>query len=228
MKLRMKVAIGAALVLIAGAAAAGWWLPRAYADGEADFQTAADAKRINDVHKIAELVEAYRDKTGRLPFDGLGASGLDDPFTVLVGAPKAERELASRGNPLGQEPPTATSADLLRVLRSELGAHVTLPVDPQRGETGAPNAYYVRFKPGGEYMVAGFLRRPNAIAAPIAPGVSAYAVRSEQGAWGGPIWAHARAVSQVSEAERLRIAQHGQWADEQFARYMDTSTGSGN
>ncbi len=68
MKLRMKVAIGAALVLIAGAAAAGWWLPRAYADGEADFQIAADAKRINDVHKIAELVEAYRDKTGRLPF----------------------------------------------------------------------------------------------------------------------------------------------------------------
>lgn len=227
MKLKYKVAIATAVVVVASAAGAAWWLSKTYADGEARFQTAADAKRINDVHKIAELIEVYQDKTGHSPFEGPGASKLDGPFTVLVGAPKAERELAPRGNPLGQEPPAARSADLLGVLRAELGTHVTLPIDPQRGETGAPNAYYVRFKPGGEYLVAGFLRRPNATAAPLVPGVYGYAVRSERGAWGGPIWAHARTISQVSEAERLAIAEGGQWADQQFSQYIDLATGAG-
>lgn len=221
MKLGVKIAIVAALVLGGGVAVAV--AGGLYAESEARFQTTADAKRISDVHKIAELVEAYQVKTGHLPYDDHAGT-----MTVLVGAPKAEAELASRGNPLGQEPPSVTSADLLRVLRPVLGEQLTLPVDPQRGGTGPPNAYYVRFKPGGQYMVAGFLRRPNATAAVFAPGVFAYAVRSERGAWGGPIWAHARTLSQISTDERDWIRDRGQKADAHFGRYMDISTGAGN
>lgn len=65
MKLWVKGALAGLAVLVAGGglAVAVWGKPAAE-HLEADFQTAADAKRVNDVHKIAELLEAYRAKTG--------------------------------------------------------------------------------------------------------------------------------------------------------------------
>ena len=146
-------AIVVVVVIVGGAAA----VMGALALAEASYQRSATAKRVNDVHKIAELLEAYREKTGRLPLDEAIPSG--GALTVIVGDPQIERELQPHGNPLGAEAPTLASADMLAALRAELGPALTLPVDPQKVSTGPPNAYYVRFRTGGQYLVAGFLRR---------------------------------------------------------------------
>lgn len=219
----VKGAVAALVVLgVGGVAAVAVWGRSRAEQLEAEFQTAADAKRVNDVHKIAELLEAHRAKTGRLPFEAeMPANAV---LTVLIAAPKAQAELKGRGNPLGGEPPGAFAKDLLIDLRASAGDAVVLPVDPQRGATGAPNAYYVRFKPGGQYLVAGFLRRPRANTAPLAPGVYAYALRSEAGAWGGEIWPAARKLAEVPADERQWIKDSGERADATFGRYMQTWT----
>lgn len=218
MKLWMKGALAGLAVLVAGGGVAVVWGRKA----EADFQTAADAKRVNDVHKIAEMLEEHRGRTGGLPFE------QDMPpqsvLTVLIAAPESERELAGRGNPLGPEPPSAFAGDLLGAMWFASGTSLRLPVDPQRGATGAPNGYYVRFKPGGQYLVAAFLRRPRENTTTVAPGVYAYALRSQTGAWGGDIWAGARKLADVSTDERALIRASGERADSEFGAYMSTST----
>lgn len=226
MKLWVKGALAGLAVLVAGGgvAVAVWGRPAAE-HLEADFQTAADAKRVNDVHKIAQMLEAHRAKSGLLPFER--KMPADSILTVLVAAPKAQAELEGRGNPLGVDPPGAFAGQLLAELRPVVGDEAVLPVDPQRGATGAPNAYYVRFKPGGEYLVAAFLRQPRAGATVVAPGVYAYALRSETGAWVGPIWAGARKLVDVSAEEREHIRAQGEFADAQFGKYMQTWTDGG-
>lgn len=86
MKLWVKGALAGLAVLAAGGMAVAVWGQPAAEHLEADFQTAADAKRINDVHKIAELLEAHRAKTGRLPFEQKVPA--DSILTVLVAAPR--------------------------------------------------------------------------------------------------------------------------------------------
>ncbi len=226
MKLWVKgVLAGLAVLAGGGGMAVAVWGQPAAERLEADFQTAADAKRVNDVHKIGELLEAYRAKTGRLPFEEKMPAG--SILTVLVAAPKAQAELEGRGNPLGVDPPGAFAGHLLAELRPVVGDEAVLPVDPQRGATGAPNAYYVRFKPGGQYLVAAFLRQPRANATRIAPGVYVYALRSHTGAWGGEIWAGARTPAGVPTAEREHIRAQGDFADAQFGKYMQTWTDGG-
>ena len=208
------VAFATALVLAGGrAGAAGFW-ERA----ERDYQKSATAKRVNDVHKIADLLEAYYQRAARLPLDQyIPASGA---LTVIVGASDVERELQPRGNPLGSEPATVASAEMLAALRAELGPAVTLPVDPQKASNGAPNAYYVRFKPNGQYLVAGFLRQPHAHAAEVAPTVFGYALRSRDGHW-GLLWDRARLTSQVSAGEREAIRIAGEAEDRRFSQWVD-------
>lgn len=223
MKLWLKGALaGLAVLVVGGGVAVAIWNPLAAQDLEASFQAAADAKRVNDVHKIAEMLEAHRAKTGKLPFEM--RMPANSSLTVLIAAPKAQAELEGRGNPLGQDPPGAFASHLLAELRPVAGQVLVLPVDPQRGATGAPNAYYVRFKPGGQYLVAAFLRRSHANTTTVAPGIYAYALRSETGAWGGDIWAGARKLAEVSGEERARIRTAGDQADSGFARYMRTWT----
>lgn len=187
---------------------------------ESRYQNSASAKRINDVHKIADLLESYRARTGRLPLDSDIPPG--GALTVIVGAPDVERQLQPRGNPFGPEPPTLASDKLLAALQSVLGPAVRLPVDPQRSGNGAPNAYYVRFRADGQYLVAGFLRQPHDAAVEIYPGVFGYALRSKEGEW-GPIWDKARTVSQVSQREREAIRIRGIAEDKRFARWVENA-----
>ncbi|MFT4251639.1 MAG: hypothetical protein QM608_04055 [Caulobacter sp.] len=212
-----------AAVVLAVAGVGGVAVLKAKAASVEDaFQADADAKRKADVHEIAERVEAYRVRAGRPPFaDRLESGG--GAYTVIIGAPKAEQALMSEGNPLGGDQPAAGAVDLGRELRAVLGGDGSLPVDPQRGATGgAPNAYYLRVKPGGQYLVAAFLRRPDDRAVQVAPGIWAYALRSEAGAWGAPIWNHARTLAQVSPEERGAIIEAGRKAEAKFARYART------
>lgn len=230
MRIWKKIAVGAgialgvvvALVLVAPAGAG------ILAQAEPKFQAGADAKRVNDIHKIADLLEAYQAKTGHLPFDDRLGPGKASAFTVMIGGPKAERKMMGRGNPLGREPPQAGAGDLLRVLRPVLGADLELPVDPQRAENGAPNVYYVRFKPNGQYLAAGFLRAPQPHTTQVAPGVFAYALRSAVGIGGGwLIWDSARPLASVTPSERAAIRANGDAEDRRFGRYMKITTDGG-
>ncbi|MDO9166047.1 MAG: hypothetical protein Q7U13_08065, partial [Rhodoferax sp.] len=200
MKRWMKIAVGLLALPILLAAAPQKIDPSAFIQtAEAEYQGGADAKRVNDVHKIAELLDAYQLKTGRLPFHERVEQPGALAATVIIGAPKVERELPSQGNPLGQDAITLSSSDLLAVLRPVLGADLELPIDPQRARNGAPNAYYVRFKRGGRYLVAGFLRTPRAYSSQEAPTVFAYALRSGAPAVSmGHIWDKARTTKSIS------------------------------
>lgn len=219
----MKIALGA--VVVVGLGMAGAWI--SYERAEAAYQADADAKRVNDTHRIAELLEAYRLKAGHLPFDEQVGPGKAGAITVLITSASAERDLVQRGNPLGPESSAFNSTGLLRVLRPVLGDALELPIDPQRGFNGAPNGYYVRFKPGGRYLVAAFLRQPRPRTTNIAPTVFVYALRSPgDGQSMGVHWDHAAgSVATVTPAERAEIKAAGERAEAHFGRYMRTSRG---
>ncbi|NEX92900.1 hypothetical protein [Caulobacter sp. 17J65-9] len=213
--------LGAVVAAVALSATSGAGA-RGLADMEARYQQSASAKRVNDVHKIADLLEAYYARTGRLPLDQrIPPSGY---LTVIVGAPKVERRLQPRGNPLGREAPVLASAEMLAALREALGPEVRLPVDPQKAPNGPPNAYYVRFRPNGQYLVTGFLRQPYDFTIQVAPDVYVYALRSEIGDWGDP-WDHARVTRQVPQTEREAIRAAGAAEDRRFGQWVD---GAGN
>lgn len=221
MKLWMKILVGVAggLALLC---LAGWLLLQR---GEAMFQAGADAKRVNDVHKIAEMLEAYRKKTGHLPFSDELGPGKAQAITVLICAPTAEVKLRAQGNPLGREPPSRNASDLLVALRPALGDDLVAPIDPQRVANGAPPAYYVRLKPGDRYLVAAFLRSPRPHTTRVARTVYAYAIRSSDvAAPGWSIWANSRSVASVSLSERREIRTRGDAEDGKFGRYMNTAT----
>lgn len=209
---------------MAGLLGLGGWglLERA----EAAYQTDADAKRVNDVHQIAELLEAYRNKVGHLPLMDTMGPNKTTALTVVITSAAEQGEQMSRGNPLAQEVPTLGASDLLAVLRPTLGAALELPIDPQRKPNGAPNAYYVRFKPGDRYLIASFLRHPAPFTTRVAPTVFSYTLRSTaDGEDMGVGWDQARSVAEVPPAERATIAAAGRAADARFGRYMRISTG---
>ena len=213
MKKRWIWAASTVAVVLAGGAAAMMLIARR----EAEYQRSATGKRINDVHKIADLLEAYSNRTGHLPLDRDIPSG--EALTVIVGAPEVERTLQPNGNPLGAEPPSLASAELLAELQAKLGPTVSLPVDPQKVSNGPPNAYYVRFRANGQYLVAGFLRQPHAATVEVWPGVFGYGLRSRDGDW-GPIWNRARQLDQVPESEREAIRVVGNAEDRRFGLWV--------
>lgn len=185
---------------------------------EAEYQKSATRKRVGDVHKIADLLGAYHGKTGQLPLnDKIPRGGA---LTIVVGAAEVERQLQPQGNPFGPEPVTIASGDLLAALRVELGSQVTLPVDPQKVGNGAPNAYYVRFRANGQYLVAGFLRQPYGDAPALAPTVYGYGLRSKDGDWGA-LWNTARIADQVPESEREAIRVAGAAEDRRFGQWVE-------
>lgn len=195
---------------------------------ERGYQRGADAKRINDVHVIAERLEAYQRITGHTPYSSLAPAGSKQAVTIIVGAPAVERELVRRGNPLGQETISAASADLLDVLRPVLGAKMALPVDPQRVNTGPPNAYYIRLLPAGGYLVVGYLRTPTPHTTEVWPTAFAYALRSEVGNWDAPVWSTARTMAEVPVSERALIRMGGEQEEAKFRRYMEVETQGGD
>lgn len=206
-------AVGVIVLLIAAVAVVFW-------RAEIAYQKSASAKRVNDTHKIAELLEAYQTKTGRLPLDHhIPPDG--GALTIIIGTPEAERMQQQNGNVFGPEMPELRSRELLAALRAELGPTTTLPVDPQIAPTGgAPNAYYVRFRANGQYIVAGFLRRAYAPSLQLMPDIYAYALKSKEGDW-GPIWNKARELSDVPKDERESIRIAGEAEDRRFGQWVE-------
>lgn len=154
----------------------------AYPYMERGYQADADKKRIADTHKIAELLEEYRIKTGHFPY--YDTTPPEPGYTkVLVMAtiamPSAERELQQKPNPFGMSVGRIYAEQLIQGLEEGLDKKIELPVDPQKVSTNAPNAYYAFFFPDDDaYLVLSFLYTPNQHTAALANHANVYAIAS--------------------------------------------------
>jgi|GEM_PF-1646726 len=148
---------------------------------EEGYQASASAKRINDVHKITTLIEAYKQADGHYPFYDPSTTPegfIKAPTMVIIGTPEAEAAISKKPNVFGITVNEASSSLLISMINNTLKREITLPVDPQKVPTGAPNAYYVFFFSNDDYVAITFLYEPSRYTTPLAPHVNAYALSS--------------------------------------------------
>lgn len=130
----------------------------AYLMLDAHYQKDMDVVRQKDAQQIFKLVQEYTDKTGHLPFQEHAA---DKPFMVLIGHSMQEEDYFANDPVLARGGIFANSSTMEKLLSKELKRPITLPRDPQKVPTYAPNVY-VYFVKGNEVAVASHLRYPNA------------------------------------------------------------------
>lgn len=158
MRLRYVFSIVAAVLVVGG----GWTACPAMAGAEEDYQAAADAKRIHDVHRIAALIEAYRQAAGHYPFrerfenipPGHKAAPLAATITNLQLPEKY------RWPPPGSSGRIMPSAEFEAELRAVLGPDIEIPCDPQKIEVYAPN-FYQFLTDGQDWFVSANLYSPT-------------------------------------------------------------------
>ncbi len=130
----------------------------AYLTLDARYQKDMDVVRQKDAQQIIKLVQEYTDKTGHLPFQEHTA---EKPVMVLIGHSMQEEYEFNRDPVLARGAIFANSSTMEKLLSKELKRPITLPRDPQKVATYAPNVY-VYFVKGNEVAVASHLRYPNA------------------------------------------------------------------
>jgi hypothetical protein len=149
---------------------------------EQKYQADADAKRVNDIHKISTLLEKHKQATNHYPFYDITPAPeefIKAPTMVVIGTSEAESEIAKRPNVFGITVNEANSKQLRTALQNALQQKITLPVDPQKIPTGAPNAYYVFFLAQDQYVALTFLYEPNEYTTPLTTHVNVYALSSD-------------------------------------------------
>lgn len=120
--------------------------------------------RIADVHRIAQLLEEYKEKAGHYPFYNPAPvrEGYVKTGTLIgLASEKAERELSKQPNPFGISAAVGFSGYLEDVMSEKLGLPIDLPYDPEDQAIYAPNAYYIYFSVEDDYIVMAFLRTPT-------------------------------------------------------------------
>lgn len=131
-----------------------------------DAETRADRQRVRDIHKIAALVELYREKTGHYPL-GDSASGLRN---VTL------RDPASPYGPVQFDEHNADPENLKKALETALGP-VTLPTDHHDPASGKFMDYNFSLM-GGHYAVATYLSHQPHYAEEVSEGEFQYRVGS--------------------------------------------------
>lgn len=193
---------------------------------EAAYQRDADAKRINDVHRIAALLDEYKAAVGHYPYVDRPVSAYGkDAYMVTIGMPRAEADLKKRPNPFGMQIDTRYSRDLIAVLSEGLNRRIVLPVDPQRVPIAGPNAYFVFFFDDDTYLVTAYLYGSIPQAAPLAPHVNLYGVSS--GSLGGfmsGLGLQPRRLADIPLTELEQATAAGARSDEIFARFTAIDT----
>lgn len=116
------------------------------------YHVAIDQQRVDDLHRIAGIVEAYHDRTGRYPL-----ATLEIPVTVGVNLTDADLPPRYQRPPPGAPGRVVPYAVFLNELRSVLGDDLELPQDPQTVAVHAPNFYQYQFYEGGHYYLSGNL-----------------------------------------------------------------------
>lgn len=149
------------------------------AAAESDPRAAADAKRVDDVHRIAALVESYKARRGHYPyadrFENVPAGYVAVPIAVNI----TDRELPEhyRYPPPGVSGLVLPSAEFEAELKSVLGRDIVIPYDPGRPAGDAP-AFYQYFMDGRAYYVSANLYSPTAETRAIGPHYHKYQVGS--------------------------------------------------
>ena len=130
---------------------------------ENEDQFAADKQRVRDIHRLANLVEQYHEKTGRYPL-------AQEPISRLINVTISP-----------QPQPTSSNSDSVvdvakfrEELRQVLGQDVEIPVDPMPDEHGyAAYNYSVWSK---KYAVATYLFHHARFSEKLAPQLHQYRV----------------------------------------------------
>ncbi len=122
------------------------------------YHVVADRQRVDDLHRIAGVIEAFHDRTGRYPLATLAI-----PVTVGVNLTDADLPARYRRPPPGAPGQVVPYSVFLNELRSVLGEDLVLPQDPQTVEVYAPNFYQYQYYEGGHYYLSGnlYFERPG-------------------------------------------------------------------
>jgi len=137
------VAIGCLLGLgtIAFVGYGGWrflQVSKLYEGLDWDYQRAMDPLRMKHADEIVALVLEYAETTGHFPF---AERAVDRPFMVFIGHSVGEEDALAKDPVLGRGGRWSNSPELESELTTALGRRVTLPRDPQKVPTYAPNVY---------------------------------------------------------------------------------------
>lgn len=151
-KRRTILVVLASLALIIGIL-----VPWAYKMMDAGYQAAMDPVRISDGEAIAALVFEYEAKTGTLPF---AKEAAGEPFMVVIGHSPEEEDFYAKQDVLSRGATFANSKALESMLERALKRKITLPTDPQKVATFAPNVY-VYFLADTQFTVAVHLFKPS-------------------------------------------------------------------
>ena len=185
---------------------------------EERYQADASVKRVADVHVIADLVLDYRNATGVLPFaEDYSEGGFI--HVVPIGTLPAIATDRERGSPFGVSMRKYPALELLSELESALDRDLTLPVDPQKVPTTAPNLYYLFLLENNEFVILTFLYDATPHTVEVAPHVNIYALGSASGMeFMTGLGLNIRDITTIPATERAEIAEAGFAINEVFAR----------
>lgn len=138
---------------------------------ESSYQEAMDPVRIEHVNQIADLVERYRQISGRWP---LAEHYEGQPVVVLITAREGDAGFYERQYPAARY---FSRSELEALLASVLGEPIVLPSDPQKFASGRPN-HYVYWCTGDGYQVAAHLSAERGVARRVGPSYYKYEVGS--------------------------------------------------
>lgn len=126
------------------------------------YQADMDQIRQENVAEIMDLIKEYDDKTGKFPLQEMA---VEKPVMVMIGHSLELEEQYANDPVLKRDALWTHSSDLEQTLSEELGRQITLPRDPQKVATFAPNVY-IYFVAGNQVNVITHLYHPVTNAVP--------------------------------------------------------------
>lgn len=135
----------------------------AYRTADLSYQRAHDPIRRAHADSIVALIIEYAAAAeGRIPFQERAAS---QPFMVVIGRSIEHEDEMARVPALNKNARFSNSPELEAELSRVLKRTVTLPRDPQRVATYAPNVY-IYFVAGDSFCAVVHLFEPSSISQP--------------------------------------------------------------
>jgi len=125
-----------------------------------------DAQRMEDVRRIAGVIEQYREKTGHYPYAENWENVEPNMVAIPIGVFLSSKQLPAeyRYPPGGRTGAIFTYKEFLEYLRKVLGRALTLPEDDRDPREWVP--YQFAFD-GRNYFVSAHLTQPNEFTRPV-------------------------------------------------------------
>lgn len=135
--MRWKLSLSVFFVLIL---AGIYFWPYIYKTLDNKYQNAQDPRRIKHITEIANVAFAYDKKVGYAPLYDL-VENQNRSFMVLIGRSDKEEDQFAKLSALNRGALFINSTHFERILSKGLNHNITLPRDPQKVPTYAPNVY---------------------------------------------------------------------------------------